>query len=93
MPIRSDCPRTPPNTLPAKPRKLTFKETRELAGLEGRIAALEAEQDTLHTQINAASGDYQALLRHTAELERVSAELEAAVERWGALAEIAEGGG
>jgi ATP-binding cassette subfamily F protein uup len=81
-----------PSTLPAaKPRKLTFKETRELAGLEGRIAALEAEQETLLSQINASSGEYQALLRLTAELERVSAELEAAVERWGALAEIAEG--
>jgi ATP-binding cassette subfamily F protein uup len=83
----------PPSSLPAKPRKLTFKETRELAGLEGRITALEAEQAALQTQINTASGDYQALLRLTAELERVSAELEAAVERWGALAEIAEGGG
>jgi ATP-binding cassette subfamily F protein uup len=82
----------PPSSLPAtKPRKLTFKETRELAGLEGRIAALEAEQGALEAQINTSSGDYQALLRLTAELERISAELEAAVERWGALAEIAEG--
>jgi ABC transport system ATP-binding/permease protein len=83
----------PPSNLPAKPRKLTFKETRELAGLEGRIAALEAEQTALEAQINTSSGDYQALLRLTAALERVSAELEAAVERWGALAEIAEGAG
>ncbi|MEO7908788.1 MAG: ABC-F family ATP-binding cassette domain-containing protein, partial [Roseiflexaceae bacterium] len=83
----------PPSALPAtKPRRLTFKETRELAGLEGRIALLEAEQGTLEAQINTSSGDYQALLRLTAELERVSGELEAAVERWGALAEIAEGG-
>ena len=81
-----------PSALPAaKPRKLTFNEARELAGLEGRIAALEAEQAALHSQINTSSGEYQALLRLTAELERVSAELEAAVERWGALAEIAEG--
>jgi ATP-binding cassette subfamily F protein uup len=82
----------PPSALPAtKPRKLTFKEARELAELEGRIAALEAEQTALHSQINTSSGDYQALLRLTAELERVSTALEAAVERWGALAEIAEG--
>jgi ATP-binding cassette subfamily F protein uup len=82
----------PPSTLAAaKPRKLTFKEARELAGLEGRIAELEAEQAALHSQINVSTGDYQALLRLTAELERVSAELEAAVQRWGALAEIAEG--
>ena len=82
----------PPSALPAtKPRKLTFKETRELAELEGRIAALEAEQTALHSQINTSSVDYQALLRLTAELERVSTALELAVNRWGALAEIAEG--
>ena len=46
-----------------------------MAGLEGRIATLETVQAALHTQINTASGDYQALLRLTAELERVSAEL------------------
>jgi ATP-binding cassette subfamily F protein uup len=87
-------PATPlPSSQPAKPRKLTFKETRELAELEGRIATLEAEQAALEQQINAASGEYQALLRLTAELERVSAELEAAIERWGELAEIAEGSG
>jgi ATP-binding cassette subfamily F protein uup len=79
-----------PNVPKDKPRKLTFKEARELDGLEGRIAALEAEQAALQAQINVASGEYQALLRLTAELERVSAELEAAVERWGTLAEIAE---
>jgi ATP-binding cassette subfamily F protein uup len=81
----------PSAPLAAKPRKLTFKETRELAELEDRIATLEARQGALEAQINASSGDYQALLQLTSELERVGAELEASVERWGALAEIAEG--
>ncbi len=77
---------------PLKPRKLTFKEARELQGLEGRIAALEAEQVALSSRVNTAGDDYQELLRLTAELERVGAALEAAVERWAALAEIAESG-
>src|SRR5262245_10840633 len=50
----------------ARPRKLTFKEARELQELEGRIAGMESEQAALEAQINAASGDYQALLRLTA---------------------------
>jgi ATP-binding cassette subfamily F protein uup len=83
----------PTNGSATRPRKLTFKEARELEGLESRIAGLESEQVALQAQINAASGEYQALLRLTAELERVSAKLEAAVERWGMLAEIAEGSG
>jgi ATP-binding cassette subfamily F protein uup len=80
-----------PSNLPTnKPRKLTFKEQRELNELEGRIAALEAEQSGLSERVNQAGDDYQELLRLTAELERVGAELEAAVERWAELAEIAE---
>jgi len=75
---------------PTRPRKLTFKELRELAALEERIAALESEQAALAARVNMASGDYQELLRLTAELKRVDADLEAAVERWAELAEIAE---
>jgi ATP-binding cassette subfamily F protein uup len=85
-------PKTAPLAAPARPRKLSFKEQRELHELEGRIASLEAEQADLAERVNAAAGgDYQELLRLTAELERVGGELEAAVERWAELAEIAEG--
>ena len=80
------------NVPASKPRKLTFKEARELQDLEARIASLEAEQARLADQISAVSGDYQALAQLTAELERVGQELEQAVERWAVLAEIAEGG-
>jgi ATP-binding cassette subfamily F protein uup len=76
---------------PPKPRKLSFKEQRELQELEGRIARLESEQASLAAGVNAAGDDYQELLRLTAELEQVGIALEAAVERWAALAEIAEG--
>lgn len=92
-PVPRERPRPEPPASPARPRKLTFKETRELEGLEGRIAGLEAEQAALAAQVNAATGDYRELLRLTAELERIGALLEAAMERWAELAEIAEGGG
>ena len=56
------------------------------------IADLESRQADLAARVNAAAGgDYQELLRLTAELERVGGELETAVERWAELAEIAEG--
>jgi ATP-binding cassette subfamily F protein uup len=74
-----------------KPRKLSFKEQRQLNELESRIEALESQQDQLSELVNAAGSDYQELTRLTAELERVAAELEGAVERWAELAEIAEG--
>jgi len=81
----------PSAAAPTRPRKLTFKEQRELQALEERIAVLETAQADLSERINAAGDDYQALLRLTAELERTGAELETAVERWAELAEIAEG--
>jgi ABC transport system ATP-binding/permease protein len=74
----------------AKPRKLSFKEARELQELEGRIAALEAEQAALEERINTSGGDYRALAAASAELEDLGHALEQAVERWAELAEIAE---
>jgi ATP-binding cassette subfamily F protein uup len=91
-PAAPERPKPKPATpaAPARPRKLSFKEQRELQGLEGRIAELETAQADLSQRLNAAGDDYQALLRLTGELERVGTELEAAVERWAELAEIAE---
>jgi ATP-binding cassette subfamily F protein uup len=74
----------------ARPRRLSFAETRELRELEGKIAGLEQEQALLGEQINAAGGDYQVIQRLSAELERSTAALEAAFERWAELAELAE---
>jgi ABC transport system ATP-binding/permease protein len=88
MPAERPKPAQP--AAPARPRKLSFKEQREYQELEGRIAGLEAAQTNVAAQVNAAAGDYQELLRLTTELERIGAELEAAVERWVELAEIAE---
>ena len=77
---------------PARPRKLSFKEARELQELEGTIAQLEAEQAQLQAEIGTVAGDYQALQRLTAALDSVSSRLETSFERWSVLAEIAEGG-
>ena len=80
---------TPP---PERPRKLSFKEARELQELEKTIAQLEAEQAQLQAKIGAVTGDYQALQQLTATLDTVSSQLEESFERWSILAEIAEGG-
>ncbi|HET9223822.1 MAG TPA: ABC-F family ATP-binding cassette domain-containing protein [Roseiflexaceae bacterium] len=91
-PAERSKPKVTPQSPPTRPRKLSFKDQRELNELEGRIADLESTQADLAARVNAAAGgDYQELLRLTAELERVGGELESAVERWAELAEIAEG--
>ena len=45
-------PKPKPAADPDKPKKLSFKEKRLLESLPGRIAELEAEQETLQQQIN-----------------------------------------
>ena len=72
----------------AKPRKLSYKEQRELDELPGRIEALEAEQKELgeflaRPESYTAEPDraMKAQVRHT----RIDAELLAALERWEAL--------
>ena len=68
-----------------RPRKLSYKEQRELEALPGRIAALEEEQARLKAE--AASAEfYKSAADHIhavlARIEAVDAELHAALERW-----------
>jgi ATP-binding cassette subfamily F protein uup len=68
-----------------KPRKLTYKEQRELAALPVKIEALEAEHADLHALMGEAEFYRQTSAKITATMDRmeaVKAELEAAYQRW-----------
>ena len=72
-------------------RKLSFKEERELEALPDRIAALEDEQQTIHTTL--ADPDFYKtagpeVVTLNARLEALDAELLAAYERWEELETI-----
>ncbi len=74
-----------------KPRKLTFKEERELEALPSRIEALEKEREELHAALSApeiyrSGGATVAGLR--ARLEELERELEAAFIRWDELESV-----
>jgi ATP-binding cassette subfamily F protein uup len=76
------------------PRKLTYKEQRELAGLPARIETLEKEQLELHARMGDANFYRQSSDHITATMERlqsVERELELCYERWQALESL--GGG
>ncbi|QEM69725.1 ATP-binding cassette domain-containing protein [Geobacter sp. FeAm09] len=74
-----------------RPRKLSFKEERELAALPDRIAALEEEQGRLHATLadpgfyKSAGAEVAAINTRLEELER---ELTAAYARWEELEAI-----
>jgi ATP-binding cassette subfamily F protein uup len=76
---------------PARRPGLTFKERAELAEVEARIAALEAQQARLNAALARGGGDYEALRQQAEDLARTTGDLEIAFERWAELSMIAEG--
>jgi ATP-binding cassette subfamily F protein uup len=75
----------PPN---ARPRKLSYKEQRELEALPGRIDALEQRQATLEQTVSGHDfyqRPHTEVKKVLAQLTDVQAELESAFERWAAL--------
>lgn len=71
-------------------RKLSFKEKRELEELEERIASSEARMTQIKVDLAASASDYLALQNLTAEMQSLKAQLEADIDRWGILSEIAQ---
>ncbi|MEP6573458.1 MAG: ATP-binding cassette domain-containing protein [Gemmatimonadota bacterium] len=78
---------------PEKKRRLTFKETQELAALPVRIDALEQERTRLFASLadQALLRSGSAIIEAKARLGVVESELSAAIERWEALETIATG--
>ena len=93
---RSAPPSPPPRAAAPRSqrRKLTFKETHELAALPERIDALERERETLYASLADPSflRDGGAVATATARLTALDAEIAAALERWEALETIAAEG-
>ena len=71
-----------------RPRKLSYKEQRELASLPGKIESLEAEQSELRAAMSDADfyrRPRAKIAAATDRLETVTQELEACYARWQAL--------
>jgi ATP-binding cassette subfamily F protein uup len=71
------------------PRKLSWKEQREVEALEARIAHLEAAKTEWTEAMRQCGDDYVRLQTLAAQVAAADAELEAALERWFVLAEVA----
>ena len=78
----------PPTVKAVKPRKLSFKEARELEGMEAQIHAIEAEV----ARIEGLFADPEFFRKHAAQVHQLTGELDAAKEnvtklyaRWEAL--------
>lgn len=75
----------PAPKLVERPRRLTYKEQRELEALPGRIETLESELDRLH-QAMAAPAFYrqppEEIVRIKAEVQSLETEIAGAYRRW-----------
>jgi ABC transport system ATP-binding/permease protein len=73
-----------------RPRRLSYKEQKEWDEIESRIAALEERSAALKQAIAEAGSDYAKVEKLFAEEQQVTAELEAAIERWAELSALIE---
>ncbi|HEX9927408.1 MAG TPA: ABC-F family ATP-binding cassette domain-containing protein [Pyrinomonadaceae bacterium] len=72
------------------PKKLSFKEKRELETLEANIAAAEKRQAEIETQLNLYASDAGKLNELFVEQQNLIQKLDRDLERWAELSERAE---
>ncbi len=92
LPRIAKVPTPPPATKAvAKKRRLTFKETSELAGLPDRIDALERERDTIYASLgdSAVLRDGAAVTSAKARVAALDSEIAVLTDRWETLEGIA----
>ena len=82
--------REPEREKAAKPLKFTFAEQREFAEIDGVIAGVEAELAAVGKAINAAGSEFERLQQLTEAQSALAAKLEALMDRWTYLNELAE---
>lgn len=92
QPVRtaSDSDRVPQTTEKPKPKKLSFKETRELEALELSVTAAEIRLPAIEKELTLAASDAGRVHELFTEQQELTAKLEIDMARWAELAERAE---
>ena len=88
-PVRETAPAAPKPTGPKK-LKFSYMEQREYESIEGEVAELEGRLAALKAEQERAASDYLALQRLQKEQEELEQALEEKMERWLYLSDLAE---
>ena len=90
-PAAADSAPAAPGPATAKPRRRSFRETRELAELEVNLPAWEERRSILEAELagGVSGADYTALERLSEELSSLLQQIERGEERWLELSELA----
>ncbi|MDO4213217.1 MAG: ABC-F family ATP-binding cassette domain-containing protein [Bacteroidales bacterium] len=67
---------------PDAPRKLSFKEKRELEQIEARLPELEEEKSTLENKMSSGALSYKELRQASERIEEIIAETDSLETRW-----------
>jgi ATP-binding cassette subfamily F protein uup len=91
VPARMPTPSPTATPKPSRPKKLSYRETTELAQLPDRIDALEREREQRYTSLAdpALLRDGAAVAEVRARLAALETEIATLTERWEALETIA----
>jgi ATP-binding cassette subfamily F protein uup len=79
--------RSRPEPSTSAPRKLSFKEKRELEQLTEEIEALEREKAAIVDQLSGGETDHRALLELSNKIRTLDQEIEVRTDRWIELSE------
>lgn len=74
-----------------KKKKMTYKEKKEWEEIDEVIARIEEEIERLNEEILNTGSDFEKAQALSDEQQQLNEELEQLIERWGYLAELAEG--
>ena len=77
----------PAKPLADGPRKLSYKEKRELEAIEARMPELEQEKAALEVQMSSGSMSYEDLQKSGARIQEIISELDSLETRWLELSE------
>lgn len=75
-------PEVPNTNAQDKPKKLSFKEKRELEEIERRLPQLEEEKASLETCMSSGQMPYEELQRSSSRMEELLAEIDSLETRW-----------
>ena len=75
-------PEVPNTNAQDKPKKLSFKEKRELEEIERRLPHLEEEKASLETRMSSGQMPYEELQRSSSRMEELLAEIDSLETRW-----------
>ena len=84
----ASAPKAPVREKPAAPRKLSWKEKKEMEQLEADLEALGAEQKELEAILAGGTPDYQKIAQASERYEQIRAQIDAKETRWLELSEI-----